>query len=218
MKYVYLVRHGESESNARTQPIYKGKGSALTEQGRAQAERIAERAAKLPFEVLISSSWVRALETAKAISRKTGREIEISDLFTEIRAPLSCIGMSVDDPALRDTLTRWNDSVFRRGPRVEDGENFDDLMQRARDAFTFLDARKEERILIASHGLFLRFLIAYMMLGDDLTPELFRKISGSSKTDNTGITVFTREPMPHHETDDSERWRLRVFNDHSHLG
>lgn len=218
MKIVYLVRHGESEANARAQPVYTGPASPLTEIGRTQAERIAERASHLTFEVLIASSWTRAQETAEAIARKTGKHIVISDLFTEIRAPLSCAGMTIDDPAFAQKMRRWNDSVFKGGERVEDGENFEDLMRRTRSALAYLDERPEERMLIATHGLFLRLLMAYVMFGDDLTPQLFRKFASATKTDNTGVTVLTKEAMRLHETDSSERWRLRVFNDHSHLG
>lgn len=218
MKTVYLVRHGESESNARTNTTYRGLESQLTEKGRAQALAIAERAARIPFDVLISSPWVRARDTAEAISQKTGKPVEYSELFTETRAPLSFIGTELVDVAFRARLRAWNDSLFSDVEKVEEGENFTDLKARAKSALAFLDARNESSILIATHGLFLRAFVLYVLFGEDLTPKLFKQFTGASKTDNTGITILTNDAMPQSEVDESVRWRLRVFNDHAHLG
>jgi probable phosphoglycerate mutase len=218
MKTVYFVRHGESESNARTTRTYKGKESELTEKGTEQAQIIARRAERIPFDCIISSPWIRTRRTAEAIAARTGKQIEFSELFTEVRAPSSCIGMELSDPLFRARLDAWHASTLGRAARVEDGENFDDLIMRVRDALTFLENRKEENILVATHGLFLRTLLAHILVGDDVTPEQVTHFLASSKSDNTGVTVLTFGEMPQHEIDGSKRWRLRVFNDHSHLG
>jgi broad specificity phosphatase PhoE len=216
MKEVYLVRHGESEANARTQQIYKGKNSPLTERGLEQAERIAKRVSKLSFDVLIASPWERAKQTAEAIARQTGKEIEFSELFTETRGPSSLIGMPVGEEVGR-RLQEWNATLFSNESRYEDGENFSDALSRAQAALAWLEARPESHIVVATHGLFLRLLMAAVLIGETLTPAQFRHFLSASKTDNTGITVLQYGPMQHHETDSSERWRVRVFNDHAHL-
>ena len=51
MTTVYLVRHGESETNAGT--IMFGKSAKLTARGHEQAKFIARRCARLPVEVII---------------------------------------------------------------------------------------------------------------------------------------------------------------------
>ena len=217
MKDVYFVRHGESEANARSQAIYKGRNSPLTERGLEQAERIADRVSKLSFDVLVASPWERAKQTAEAIAKKTGKEIVFSDLFTETRGPTSCMGMAINTPELTDKLRAWNRTLFMNDARFEDGENFSDAFARAQAALKWLEAREEQHIVVATHGLFLRFVMAVVLIGETLTPEQFHHFLSASKTDNTGISILQFGEMPHHEADPSERWRVRVFNDHAHL-
>src|SRR5438067_11064146 len=70
MKTVYLVRHGESETNAGN--IMFGKSAKLTARGHEQAKFIAQRCARLPIEVIISSGFLRADETARYIVDAVG--------------------------------------------------------------------------------------------------------------------------------------------------
>ena len=180
MKDVYFVRHGESEANARSQAIYKGRNSPLTERGLEQAERIADRVSKLSFDVLVASPWERAKQTAEAIAKKTGKEIVFSDLFTETRGPTSCMGMAINTPELTDKLRAWNRTLFMNDARFEDGENFSDAFARAQAALKWLEAREEQHIVVATHGLFLRFVMAVVLIGETLTPEQFHHFLSAS--------------------------------------
>jgi broad specificity phosphatase PhoE len=100
-----------------------------------------------------------------------------------------------------------------KGMRVEDGENFDDLLTRADAALTLLEKRPEQSIVVVTHGYFLRAIVARILIGDFFSPEAFGNILRTSSTENTGLTVirhcraFEEESM----------WRLWIFNDHAHL-
>jgi broad specificity phosphatase PhoE/ribonuclease HI len=80
---IYFVRHGETILTPTRK--FSGTGSLdpeLTEDGLAQAERVASEVAKLAPEILISSPLKRARQTADAIARTAGLEvIEDSDWF-----------------------------------------------------------------------------------------------------------------------------------------
>lgn len=214
MKTVYFVRHGEGENNARTKNVYLGHTAALTELGHAQARMIAERAAKLSFDALISSPWRRTKETAEGIAARTGHAIEYSELFFEHRCPESFIGRVFDDPETQRMHTEWI-AVFHKGvSRYLDGENFDDMKQRAAAAWRFLAEREEGTMLVVTHGVFLRMLYAYAVFGEALTSPQYNHIEESMRTDNTGLTIFNYGP----DKESPElRWRLRVWNDHAHL-
>jgi len=97
MKTIYFVRHGESQTNAG--PVCFGKDALLTEKGRGQAFFTAKRVSKLPIQSIISSSLVRAKQTAEIINEKMGKLIEFSDLFIERKRPSVQIGVASDDPA-----------------------------------------------------------------------------------------------------------------------
>ncbi len=216
MKTVYFVRHGEGENNARTKKEYLGYTAALTERGHSQARMIAERASKLSFDVLVSSPWRRTKETAEGIAKLTGHPIEYSELFYERRCPESFIGRTFDDPETQRMHKEWL-AVFRAGEgRYLDGENFEDMKQRAADAWRFLTERAEESMLVVTHGVFLRMLYAYAVLGEALTASLYFEIEETMRTDNTGLTIFQYNSEDHESPD--LRWRLRVWNDHAHLG
>src|SRR3989344_3787594 len=96
MKTVYFVRHGESDANKTK--IYMGGAAKLTEDGIKQASLIAERALHLKADIIISSPFPRAYDTAKIIHEKTGKPLIVSDFFIERERPPETFGMSESDP------------------------------------------------------------------------------------------------------------------------
>lgn len=211
MKTVYIVRHGESETNVGV--VFGGESAPLTELGRKQAVFIAERASKLPVEVVIASSMKRAMETGEVIAQKIGKPIEYSDLFRERRHPSSHTGVLKNSLEFlreeKEFLERFGDPSWR----FEDGENFADLNTRASEALAFLEERPESEILVASHGIFMSILLARAVLGEELNGnECIRFIRGFYMK-NTGISILRKDPENHWPLS----WQVRVWNDHSHL-
>lgn len=214
-KTVYFVRHGEAQNNTKETGKYMGHTAALTEKGVRQAEMIAERAARLPAEVIVSSSWKRAADTAAIIAKHTGHAVVLSDLFIERRSPERLIGMDWTSEEMRKFEHEWVQTFYAQDARVEDGENFADIHERAKQALQFLIDRPESKILVATHGFFLRMLLAQIFFGDSLTPREFHHIVPALRTTNTGITVAR---FAHDEFHGSARWHLLAWNDHAHLG
>jgi len=212
-KIVYFVRHGESVDNA--SPVFQSPDSPLSDKGREQAKHIAERASRISFEVLIASPFQRAKETAEAIAKTTGKEVEYSDLFTERLKPTSVNGKPHSDQEASALWKEWNKSLYTPGMKVLDGENFEDIVLRADRALAFLKDRPEKAIVVVTHGYFLRTIIARVLLGDILSGDSHKKIQRGASTENTGLTVL-RYQCGVEEAD--SRWRLWVYNDHSHLG
>ena len=58
------------------------------------------------------------------------------------------------------------ESLYTRSMRVEDGENFEDLIARADRALTFLGERREASLAVVTHGFFLRTLVARAVFAD----------------------------------------------------
>jgi probable phosphoglycerate mutase len=208
MKTVYFVRHGESEGNAGS--YFQDIDSPLTAKGKAQARFIAERCEKLPIEILVSSPAQRTKETALVISGALRSPIEWSEFFVERMRPASIVGKRKDDAAALAIDRSWFDASKAE---LAGGETVEELISRTDDALGFLRAKGEEHILVVTHGFFLRTLIGRIVLGNDLNAMTLRKLIAGMRTDNTGLTVVTDDSwskeMP---------WRVRVFNDHAHLG
>jgi len=158
---VYLVRHGETAGNRvlRYQPY----DTPLSEAGRAQAQRVAERLKAEPAcTALYASDLTRTLETAAAIGAALGldpipeprlRELDTGDwkgsLYDEIEA---------GSPGHR---ARWiAGGGLERLPGTA-GESTADVYARVTVAFDAIVARHPgERVIAVSHGWAIALLLA----------------------------------------------------------
>ena len=211
-KTIYFIRHGESEGNVGR--MYQGPDSQLNDEGKKQAGLIAERVSKLSFETMIASPWPRAKETAEIIGATIGKKPEFSDLFTENTRPAVISGKLYGDKEADAIWRSWSETRYTPGKRVLDGENFDDLIERADKALSFLRDRKENDIVVVTHGYFLRVIVARVLLGDLITGTTLRSFIHNTITENTGLTVLKYQPG----FEECPAWRLWVYNDHAHLG
>jgi broad specificity phosphatase PhoE len=206
-KVVYFVRHGQSLANVSA--VYQPPQSPLSEEGWRQAGCVAKRISQFSCKALISSTFLRATETAKAIAEETGLEPEYSELFVERIKPSSINGASIGDETARATWRQWEESLYTPSMRVEDGENFEDIVARADEALRFLGERKEDAIAVVTHGFFLRTLVARALFETMLSETIFRRFQGVAAMENTGVTTLRSQG--------ESRWRLWVYNDHAHL-
>jgi len=211
MKTIYLVRHGESETNAGDR--HHGPSARLTALGHRQARFVARRCAKLPVEIIISSGFPRADETADYIVRSVGRPVEQSALFAERRPPTAILGQPKSAPesiAYEDAVwSKFGDPSWRHG----DAENFADLNARAQQALAYLAARPEQKILVVGHGFFTKILAAKVIFGETLTGSECLSVMQTFRLENTGLSVLE------YDTDHARgwMWRIAIWNDHAHL-
>lgn len=210
MKYVYLVRHGESEANIAR--IHGGEHHPLTERGLEQAGFIAERCSKLPLQAVFASPMVRAQQTGTVIAKRIGLPLGEAPDFIEVRGPSNLMERPVDDPEVKLGFESLNNN-WGPGVRVGDEENFDDLVGRAGKALDFITAQEADHFAVVTHGLFLRIVIARALFGSDVSSRELLALWKGLHTDNTGITILRYQP----ERPDS-MWRLITWNDHAHLG
>lgn len=210
-KTVYFVRHGESVDNVA--PVFQSEDSPLSDRGFKQADVIANRAAKLTFESLISSTQTRAKQTAEAIKKTTGKEPEYSELFVERKKPSAIAGKPHTDPEATNLWREWEKSLYTPGMRVQDSENFEDILGRADRALDFLKERSEQSIVVVTHGYFLKTIVARVLLGDELSDKAFRNFHRVAAMENTGLTVLRYQSA----FEEDFCWRLWIYNDHAHL-
>ncbi len=209
MKYVYFVRHGETESNITN--VRQDGTPPLTERGRQQAAFIAERCTNLPIEAIVASPMVRTRETAERIAESIKLPIEYSDLFVEHHVPSELIGLLRDDPKLQEVDRIILEHIHDPAWHHSDEENFFDLKKRALEGLRFLGTREETHTLVVTHGFFMRVLIAAALFGEELTPEVFQPFARTFHMANTGLSIFGYD-----ETKENPWW-LWVWNDHAHL-
>lgn len=78
---IYLIRHGETASNAAR--IFQTPETPLSPRGREQAARLAARLADLGVAAVLSSDLARAAETAERIAAATGAPLALEPLLAE---------------------------------------------------------------------------------------------------------------------------------------
>jgi len=210
-KIVYFVRHGQSNDNVA--PVFQALDSPLSEEGLNQAKFIAARISKVPFDKLISSPLQRTQQTAQEISETANKPIIFSDLFVERVKPSSISGKPYTDTKTGQIWRDWEESLVSVGKKVENGENYQAIIQRADKALEYLYQQSEKTLVVVTHGYFLRTLVARVLLGDTLTPESFKNFQKVASMENTGITVLTHEGA----FEQDPCWRLWIYNDHAHL-
>lgn len=211
MKRVYFVRHGKTGGNEIR--AYQELNTPLSEEGRAQANVLAERFSKIPFDALYSSPMERAQETAHAIAKKTGHEVISEALFHEILRPSAVRGKLQTDPEVMEVIKAAHSYWDSEGQRHSDEENFYDLKKRAVKALEFLISRKEETMVVVTHGTILKTMLAVMMRGEALEPTFWDEVHEFFFPQNTGITWVEYDNKFH-----PNRWQLITWNDHAHLG
>lgn len=209
---IYFVRHGEAVSNK--MKTRQGSEEPLSEEGRRQAHIVAKRLKNIPIDLFISSTLVRARETADIMSSEIQKSPNHSELFIERKNSLEIIGLHETDPK---AMAIWDQYLkrFHEDWHHSNEENFFDLKKRAEEAISFLEKSGHEKILVVTHGGFLAWMVGSMLFGTEMTSHEMFALWRFLLTQNTGITVC--EYIPTKKEDKNRGWRLLTWNDHSHL-
>jgi len=121
-----LVRHGVTPTTGSVLPG-RAPGLHLSDAGRAQAEKVAERLGDLPVDAVYSSPLERACETAEPTAARTGRDVTHNDGLLE------CDFGDWTGAALADVsaLPEWQ--TVQHSPstfRFPNGESFTEMQAR----------------------------------------------------------------------------------------
>ncbi len=207
MKKVYFVRHGETEGNVGE--FFQTKDTPLTEKGHAGAEAIAQRLKQLTVDAIIASPFLRAQQTAGYISRVLGKNIETIDSLHELQQSLVVRGKLWDSPEGVHFINDRNKNFFKSTWVVEGAENHKMVLERVKKTIDVLEGHSAENIVVVSHGIFLRYLAIYLLLGKNDDSSIHEMISGNlHQLSNVAITEFVY---------DEGRWRLFTWNDQAHF-
>lgn len=210
-KVIYLVRHGETDSNVGD--VHRGDAALLTDHGRKQARVVGERCANLDIDIVIASTLERAKETADIINKRIKKPVIQSSVFVERKYPSIAIGRKKTDSDIMHLEKIVDDHLHVSGYRHSDEESAHDLLQRAHNALSYLIEQPEQNILVVSHAMFSRALVACVLFGTDTTIRDIAQCMRVLKVANTGLSILRYDLE-----DPYGPWRLICWNDHAHLG
>jgi broad specificity phosphatase PhoE len=198
---LYLVRHGATQLTAENR--FSGAvGVDLSDEGRAQAARLAERLAGDRIAAVYASPLSRALETAQIVSRPLGlTPVKVEGLAEISHGRWEGLSRQEVEERFPDEYTAWEADPFTFAP--VGGESGLAVLARALPAIRrIVSAHPGQTALVVSHKATLRLLLS-SLLGID--PRGYRdRLDQSPACLNV---VDFKDPV---------RARLMSFNDVSH--
>jgi len=150
---IYLLRHGETV-NTKGEFRYNGHYDVdVTEEGEKQLSLQAQKIRNRPISRIYSSSLVRSVKGASAISCATGVDVHHDERLKEIAAG-RWEGLTMKEVLDRfpdEFETRFDDIVNYR--ILDGGENLLDVRNRAISAISeIVERHKGEEVAIVGHG------------------------------------------------------------------
>ena len=202
---VYFVRHGESVFNVSR--LRQHGQVPLSETGQEQARVVGKRLEQVSPELIISSDFLRAKESAEIINGFVKKEIIYTDLARERMASSEVHGKPVSGAENIEIEKIILANIHNPDFHYSDEENFFDMKKRAKKFLDFISRRAEDKIIVVLHGNILRYLVASMLYGETYSWEVF---TGFFKfvVSNTGVTICEMK---------EDSWKILSWNDHSHL-
>ncbi len=199
MTEIILARHGETEWNVAE--IFRGRIDVeLNENGRKQAELLAEYLSDVKIEAIHSSPLKRALRTAEMIANYHQLEVEIAPGLIDLDFGKwqGLPNQEVKDK-YGELYAEWINSPDK--VKIPAGESLNDVRKRAIGVVDEIIAKYEGTVILVSHRVVNKVLICALLGLDD-------SHFWSIKQDTCGITTFTYE---------NERFILTKHNDTSFL-
>ncbi|KKW08471.1 MAG: Phosphoglycerate mutase [Candidatus Kaiserbacteria bacterium GW2011_GWA2_49_19] len=179
---IFMVRHGETDSNAIKRLMGQRCDDTLNDEGRRQAKELNENIAEMMFDVVFSSPLKRASETAEIIAQKRNLPVILRDELKE--RDYGSLSGKTHQEADAFTKGKWAelralDLNQKYDYHPYGGESAEDVKERL---LKFIDEIKREyaskRVLVVAHAGILR-----------LSHLLFREVK-VSHIDHASIEEF----------------------------
>jgi 2,3-bisphosphoglycerate-dependent phosphoglycerate mutase len=134
-KVLYIVRHCE--------PAGQEPSAPLTERGKGQAETLCAFLARFDVERIVSSPFVRAIESVQPLSARLGIGVETDPRLVE---------RTLSTVPIPDWRERLRDSFQELDLAIQGGESSRAAMERARAAVADILDRPTWRTVVVTHG------------------------------------------------------------------
>ena len=177
----YIARHGQTEWNILGKTQGHG-NSPLTEKGLAQANELAEGMDKYPLDMIFSSDLGRAMQTAEAVGKRFGIEVQPTEALREM-------GFGEWEGRLIPEITEKYPEIYktwRNEPhlaKIPGGETLDVIKERLEKFIDELNGKYDNKnILLVSHSVTVRVLLLLML--DSPMKNIYR-----IKQDNTALNI-----------------------------
>jgi broad specificity phosphatase PhoE len=198
---IFLIRHGATMLTAEDR--FAGATDVeLSDEGRGQVRRLAERLSSIPVDAVYASPLGRTIETARILAAPHGKEVQARDGLKEIsHGHWEQMTRKEVELAYPGEAAAWDRDPFSFAP--EGGESGLAVTARALPALLEIVRRHEGKpVIVVSHKATIRLLLS-SLLGFD--PRRYRD---NLDQDPAALNIV--------DFKDPVRARLMLFNDSSH--
>lgn len=158
MTRLILARHGQTDANIRMAIDSLPPGGPLTDEGRRQAEELADSLAAEPVTSVYASTALRAQQTAEPIARRHGLTVGVVEGIHEVS--VGDLEGRTDHDSLRrfaEVFGGWaHGDLDRPMPGGETGRQAVDRFTKALDDLRA--GRSGDTLVVVSHGAMLRLV------------------------------------------------------------
>ena len=169
---IILIRHGETEWNSQKR-MQGHSNSDLSSVGQAQIQALGQWMKNVPFDHIYSSDSLRAKQTAEAITQFSGHELKIDLRLREKN-------LGVFEGLTSEEARKLHPEVFSlfktAGSKyvIDEGESTQQLQDRALEIVDEIRIKHlEERVLLVTHGGFIRVVMKHSLGLSLETPTRF---------------------------------------------
>ena len=169
---IILIRHGETEWNSQKR-MQGHSNSDLSLVGQAQIQALGQWMKNVPFDLIYSSDSPRAKQTAESITQFSGHELQFDQRLREKN-------LGVFEGLTSEEARERHPEVFRlfktAGSKyvIDEGESTQQLQDRALEIVNEIRIKHpEERVLLVTHGGFIRVVMKHSLGLSLETPTRF---------------------------------------------
>ncbi|WP_027624237.1 alpha-ribazole phosphatase [Clostridium lundense] len=181
---IYLLRHGQTESNSKR--VYYGKLDVeLNDEGKTQCEAAGKRLKNISFNKVYTSGMKRAIQTAEIALY--GKKVELikDERINEMNlGDFEGKNYEENESQYPEEWKKWTEDW--KGYAPPKGESYIEFYNRVKNFIEDIIKLEHENILIVTHGGVIKSIYAYI-LGEN--PDLFWKFG----TKNGDLTLIKYE-------------------------
>ena len=156
---VYFVRHGRTDGNDAFR--HQHVNTKLNDFGIQQSERTAKLLKRRRPTHLITSRYIRSMETARIIGNECGLISETYPAFAELQRPEFLVGERILGKTTIKYIIYWFLGI--KSASMHDGETYSDFTKRLAEARRHLESLPENsRVVVVSHAVFINFFLEHM--------------------------------------------------------
>ena len=186
------------EQNPQFYGAYQNLGETLGKLGRL--DKAVEMYGKA-IELKPSSGWLH--QELGLLLEKFGEEEEAATYYKKATKL---------EPKILEIEQNWSNSLFTPNTKIEDGDSYDSILNRVEQAIEFLKSKPDPVLGVVTHQFFLNAFIIKAILGNSVTPEIYKRLQEQYWLENTGIVV-----LYYHLEYPYTGWKLITYNDTAHL-